>query len=93
MKTLKIGFVMLLLMVVTPIAFAGDKYYVPSWGMQQGDITTYPKAHEARAPYTPEMVTSLDKQGMPWFQSTLNPQNLRREEAKPNIFNVLDARK
>ncbi|MBI4972105.1 MAG: hypothetical protein HZC17_09815 [Candidatus Omnitrophica bacterium] len=93
MKTLKIAGFVLMLLAFAASAFAGNKYYVPSWGMAQGDITTYPKAHEARAPYTPEMVTSLDKQGKPWFQSTLNPQNLRREDSKPNIFDVFDARK
>ena len=94
MKTLKIaGFVLMAMALVSSAFAAGEKMYEAGWGMAQGDITTYPKGHEARVASTPEMITSLDKQGNPWFQSTLNPQNLRREDEKPNISNIFDARK
>lgn len=93
MKTLKFGLFLLIAVGFAASAFASDKYYQPSWGMDQGGITTYPKAHTARVQHTPEHITSLDKQGKPWFQSTLNPQNVRREDSKPNITNIFDARK
>ena len=88
MKTLKAGLSVLIVLGLTGIAFAAgstpsDKSYTPSWDMDQGGTTTHPKAHMARVDFTPEHMTSLDKQGKPWFQSTLNPNNVRREDAKP----------
>ena len=97
MKTLKFGLFVLIAVGMATSAFAagaGEKMGVnASWNMDQGGITTYPKAHEARVQHTPEHITNLDKQGKPWFQSTLNPQNVRREDSKPNIMNIFDARK
>ena len=83
MKTINI-----LLVIFMVIGFAGgtllasDKYYVPSWGMATGEITDYPKGHTARVDYTPNLAVNYDKQHMPWFESTLKPQNLRREGSK-----------
>ena len=95
MKTLKFGLFLLIAVGVAASAFAsGEKMGAnATWGMDQGGITTYPKEHVARVQHTPEHITSLDKQGKPWFQSTLNPQNVRREDVKPNITNIFDGRK
>ncbi len=96
MKTLKFGLFVLIAVGLAGSAFAsgGAKMGADAtWGMNQGGITTYPKAHEARVQHTPEHITNLDKQGKPYFQSTLNPQNVRREDSKPNITNIFDARK
>ncbi|GEM_PF-1975695 len=89
MKTLKIAVFMLIVACVTAsgasaqmMTDAGYKNASPSWDMSTGDITKFPKGHQATTDYTPNLVTNLDKQGQPWFQSTLNPRNLRRESDK-----------
>ncbi len=54
---------------------AGEKGSA-SWGLTQGEITTFPKGHVATVQYSPNRTVSYDKQHMPWFESTLNPRNL-----------------
>jgi len=61
------------------MANPSDKYYKPAMDMPTGDVTKFPKGHVATVEHTPHLVNQQDKQGMPWFQSTLNPQNVRRE--------------
>ena len=81
MKTIKIiSITAFLLGLVASGAMAGDKYYTPSWNMPTGDITKFPKGHEATTGYTPNQIVNYDKQHAPWFSSTLKSQNLKTEE-------------
>lgn len=64
-----------------------DKYYQPSTDTSMGNVTNFPKGHVATVDHTPLLLTQRDKQGMPWFESTLNPKNVRRENPdKGNFF-------
>ncbi len=78
MKTIQlIAITALVLGFGAGMANAGDKYYVPSWGMPQGQTTTFEKGHKATTEYNEKQIVSYDKQHKPWFQSTLKPSNLK----------------
>ncbi|MBI4398613.1 MAG: hypothetical protein HY586_05765 [Candidatus Omnitrophica bacterium] len=79
MKPIKITLgIALILAAMAGGAVAGDKFYVPSWNLPQGDITTFPKGHKVSTQFMPERIVSYDKQHMPWFESTLKPQHVKK---------------
>ncbi|MBI4971088.1 MAG: hypothetical protein HZC17_04530 [Candidatus Omnitrophica bacterium] len=80
MNTLKVaaGLIMILAVSASGLLAAPDKNSTPSWGMSQGNITTYPKGHEATSQYNPDQVSSVNKQGQRWFQNTLNTLNIKK---------------
>lgn len=85
MKTFKVVLFVILVIgiAISPSGYAfSAKYTSPNWGMQQGQVSNFAKGHQPTAAYAPEQVVSFDKQHIPWFESTLKPQNLRREGEK-----------
>lgn len=89
MKILKLILISLIVVGLSTSAFAfSSKYTSPNWDMKQGDISEFQKGHQATADYTPNLIVNYDKRHMPWFESTLKPQNLRREGERDLLEDV-----
>jgi len=56
-------------------------------GISDGQHTSFGKGHSATVDYTPHLIVNYDKQYKSWAQSTLNPENIRKE--KPMEFFVI----